>query len=197
MGDIIIEKLCKAYGERTVLRDFSCRFPAGQVSCLMAASGYGKTTLLRILMGLEAADSGRISGLDGLRISPLFQEDRLCENLSAIANLRLVNPALSPKEALAALEEAGLGDAAEQKIRKFSGGMKRRAALMRALCAPGDLLLLDEPFKGLDAQTRLRMIECVIRRRNGRTLILVSHDRADAEDLQAHLLDMAEMNGVE
>ena len=196
MRDIIVEKLCKAYGERTVLKDFSCRFPGGGISCLMAASGYGKTTLLRMLMGLEAPDSGRISGVEGLRICALFQEDRLCENLSAASNLRLVNPELSPEEALAALRDAGLEDAAELKIREFSGGMKRRAALMRALCAPGDLLLLDEPFKGLDAQTRLRMIRCVLARRNGRTTILVSHDRADAEDLQAQLLDMARLNWV-
>lgn len=190
MQDIIIENLCKAYGKKTVLQNFSCRFPAGQISCLMAPSGWGKTTLLRILMGLEALDSGRISGAEGLRISPLFQEDRLCENLSAIANLRLVNPKLSPEEAHAALKDAGLGESAKQRIQEFSGGMKRRAALMRSLCTPGDLLILDEPFKGLDSATRLQMIRCVSSRRNGRTLILVSHDPADAKDLQAQLIDM-------
>lgn len=192
MQDIIITRLCKAFGEKQVLRNFSCRFAAGEISCLMAPSGWGKTTLLRLLMGLETPDSGSITGMEGLRISPLFQEDRLCENLSAIANLRLVNPALSREEALRALADAGLEGQAEQRVCEYSGGMKRRVALMRALCAPGDLLILDEPFKGLDSDTRQRMLGCVRARRRGRTLILVSHDPADAQALQARLLDMNE-----
>ena len=190
MQDIVIHKLNKAYGENTVLRDFSCRFPGGEISCLMAPSGSGKTTLMRILMGLENADSGSIDGLEGVRFCPLFQEDRLCENLDGQANLRLVNPDLSREEALQLLDEAGIDAPAEQKAALYSGGMKRRAAMMRALCAPGDVLILDEPFKGLDAGTRLRMIRCLQAHRRGRTCILVTHDSADAIDLQAHLLRM-------
>ena len=194
MADIIIRGLNKAYGNNIVLRDFSCRFPGGEISCLMAPSGYGKTTLLRLLMGLEAADSGSIEGLEGARICPLFQEDRLCENLDAQANLRLVNPALSRGQALHLLTEAGIDAPADQKIAQFSGGMKRRVALMRALCAPGDVLILDEPFKGLDGDTRLRMIRCLLAHRRDRTVILVTHDEADAGDLRANLLQMERCN---
>ena len=196
MGEIIIDRLCKAYGDKIVLRDFSYRFSQGKIYCLMAPSGYGKTTLLRLMMGLEAADSGRIAGLGDLRISAVFQEDRLCENLNAEANLRLVNPRLSRAHALDALRQAGLEDCEDQMVRSFSGGMKRRVALMRALCAPGDVLILDEPFKGLDAQTRLKMLDCIAHFRQGRTAILVSHDAGDAHALQAQLVAMEQFNRI-
>ena len=95
MRDIEIKGLCKAFDGKQVLRDFSAVLPAGQVTGLMAPSGAGKTTLLRILMGLETPDRGTITGLEGLRLSAVFQEDRLCENLNPVSNLRLVTPALS------------------------------------------------------------------------------------------------------
>ena len=91
MRDIEIKGLCKAFDGKQVLRDFSAVLPAGQVTGLMAPSGAGKTTLLRILMGLETQDRGIITGLDGLRLSAVFQEDRLCENLNPVSN-----PAPSP-----------------------------------------------------------------------------------------------------
>ena len=92
MEDIVIRSLCKAFDGKPALQGFSATLPAGRVSCIMAPSGGGKTTLLRILLGLEAADSGEIHGLAGLRLSAVFQEDRLLENLSPVANIRLVNP---------------------------------------------------------------------------------------------------------
>ena len=107
MQDIVIRGLCKAFDGKQVLRDFSAVLPAGQVTGLMAPSGAGKTTLLRILMGLETQDRGIITGLDGLRLSAVFQEDRLCENLNPVSNLRLVTPALSWEAAEAALATVG------------------------------------------------------------------------------------------
>ena len=196
MRDIVIDRICKAYGNQVVLQDFSCRFASGGIFCLMAPSGYGKTTLLRLMMGLEQPDSGRIEGLQEMRICALFQEDRLCENLDAASNLMLVQPQLEREQALILLKEAGLEDCTGKPVKEFSGGMKRRVALMRALCCPGDMLLLDEPFKGLDADTRLRMLDCIRRHRNGRTAILVSHDGDDARDLQAHPVRMEEMNRI-
>ncbi len=95
MQDIVMHALCKSFGEKSVLRDVSGTLAAGCITGLMAPSGAGKTTLLRILMGLEQADSGRIDGLDGLRLSAVFQEDRLCDQLDGVSNLRLVTPSLS------------------------------------------------------------------------------------------------------
>ena len=150
----------------------------------MAPSGVGKTTLLRILLGLEASDSGLVEGRDGLRLSAVFQEDRLCANLSPVSNIRLVTgSSLSRQEILSALAQAGLSDCAGQPARELSGGQRRRVALLRALLAPWDLLLLDEPFKGLDTETRKQIMDYVLlhfHKKPGRTVLLVTHDESEA-----------------
>ena len=174
MEDIVITDLCKSFGGRKVLDRFCAVLPAGEVTGLMAPSGAGKTTLLRILMGLEQADGGSITGLSGLRISAVFQEDRLCLSLTPSQNLRLVNPDLTEGEARAALRQVGLSD--EQKTEALSGGMRRRVAILRALLAPSDLLLLDEPFRSLDDATRRLVMEDVKARIGSRTVLLVTHD---------------------
>ena len=178
--DIVIEHLYKSYGDRAVLRDVCLRFPAGRVSCLMAPSGAGKTTLLRLLMGLEAPDRGRIAGLECLTVAPVFQENRLLEPLDARANLRLVSPNLGSEEMQAALARFGLQDSARQPVSELSGGMRRRLALLRALLSKGDVLLMDEPFTGLDEATRARIVRETLALIAGRTAILVTHDPDEA-----------------
>ncbi len=185
MQDIVIRGLCKAFDGKQVLRDFSAVLPAGQVTGLMAPSGAGKTTLLRILMGLETQDRGIITGLDGLRLSAVFQEDRLCENLNPVSNLRLVTPALSWEAAEAALATVGLTDCPCQPARELSGGMRRRVAILRALLTEYDLLFLDEPFKGLDQETKEIVMADTRRRCAGRTVLFVTHDPAELEALGA------------
>ena len=177
MQDIVIRGLCKAFDGKQVLRDFSAALPAGQVTGLMAPSGAGKTTLLRILMGLETPDRGTITGLEGLRLSAVFQEDRLCENLNPVSNLRLVTPALSRTAAAEALAAVGLTDCQRQPARELSGGMRRRVAILRALLAEYDLLFLDEPFKGLDQETKEIVMADTRRRCAGR------HHRVDRQAL--------------
>ena len=180
MQDIVIRGLCKAFDGKQVLRDFSAALPAGQVTGLMAPSGAGKTTLLRILMGL-----GTITGLEGLRLSAVFQEDRLCENLNPVSNLRLVTLALSRTAAAEALAAVGLTDCQRQPARELSGGMRRRVAILRALLAEYDLLFLDEPFKGLDQETKEIVMADTRRRCAGRTVLFVTHDPAELEALGA------------
>ena len=177
--------LYKSFGEKAVLRDFSAVFPAGAVTAVMAPSGGGKTTLLRILMGLEAADSGTVEGLAGLRQSAVFQEDRLCQTLSAVSNIRLVNPSLSLSEAEAARSAVGLAGCGNQRVAEFSGGMRRRVAILRALLAQWNVLFLDEPFKGLDIGTKNLVLADTRRRCAGRTVLLVTHDPGEAEALGA------------
>lgn len=181
MQDIIIENLCKSYGEKTVLHNFSCVIPSGTVTGLMAPSGAGKTTLLRILMGFEHADSGSVHGLDGARLSAVFQDDCLCENLTPVDNIRLVSRGISKKEAESALMAVGLNDCLHQPVRELSGGMKRRVAIMRALSADYDLLILDEPFKGLDKATKAHVMQDTRSRCKGRTVIFVTHETAELE----------------
>ena len=181
MADIRIKGLCKSFDGKPVLRGFSAVLSEGRVTGLMAPSGAGKTTLLRILMGLETPDAGSVEGMDGLRISAVFQEDRLCDNLDAAANIRLVTPGLPRAQALAALDSVGLSDCAGQPVRELSGGMRRRVALLRALLAEYDVLLLDEPFKGLDRGTRARVMADTRARCAGRTVLLVTHDPAELD----------------
>lgn len=178
--DIVIDHIHKSYGGKAVLRDICLRFPAGRVSCLMAASGAGKTTLLRLMMGLETPDSGAIRGLEGTKIAPVFQENRLLMPLDAIGNVQLVAPGLSRAEILEALRAFGLGDSARQPVAELSGGMKRRVALLRALLSDGDVLLMDEPFNGLDEATRQSVIGETLRRIRGRTAVIVTHDPEEA-----------------
>lgn len=185
MRDIVIRDLCKSYDGAPVLDRFSAVLKAGTVTGLMAPSGGGKTTLLRILMGLEAPDGGSIEGLEGLRLSAVFQEDRLCEGLDAASNIRLVTPGLSRQEAEEALRAVGLGECGGKKVREFSGGMRRRVAILRAMLARYDLLLLDEPFKGLDESTKALVMADTRRRWAGKTVLLVTHDPAELEAVGA------------
>ena len=185
MQDIVIRGLSKAFDGKQVLRDFSAVLPAGQVTGLMAPSGAGKTTLLRILMGLETPDRGTITGLQGLRLSAVFQEDRLCENLNLESNLRLVTPTLSRAAAEEALTAVGLTDCLHQPTRELSGGMRRRVTILRALLAEYDLLFLDEPFKGLDRETKVVVMADTRRRCDGRTVLFVTHDPTELEAMGA------------
>ena len=185
MQGIVIQGLSKAFDGKQVLRDFSAVLPEGQVTGLMAPSGAGKTTLLRILMGLETPDRGTITGLQGLRLSAVFQEDRLCENLNPVSNLRLVTPTLSQSAAEGALTAVGLTDCLHQPARELSGGMRRRVAILRALLAEYDLLFLDEPFKGLDRETKEVVMADTRRRCDGRTVLFVTHDPTELETMGA------------
>ena len=183
MGDIVMHKLCKSFGEKAVLRDVCGILESGRITGLMAPSGAGKTTLLRILMGLEQLDDGYIEGLNGLRLSAVFQEDRLCDQLDSVSNLRLVTPSLSRAEARKALETVGLADCIGQPTRELSGGQRRRVAILRGLLADYDLLILDEPFKGLDRETKQLVMEDTRRRCMGKTVLFVTHDPAEMDAL--------------
>ena len=133
--------------------------------------------LLRILLGLETADSGEITGLSGKRLAAVFQEDRLLEQLDAAGNLRFaLGAAYDEAAARALLAELGLGDAGGKRVRDWSGGMKRRLALARALLAPSDALALDAPFTGLDADNRAAAQRCVARAAREKIVLLVSHE---------------------
>jgi len=182
--DLIINSLRKSYDGHVVLDDLTHTFPHGAVTCVTGPSGSGKTTLLRLIAGLEAPDGGSISGVPGGGISMVFQEDRLPPQLDAMDCLRCVLKKSPEREnriakALAAL---GLSETAGQRVSEFSGGMRRRVALARALLFPSPLVLLDEPFKGLDADTRTHAVGFTRSMLAGRTTLLVTHDPEDIAD---------------
>ena len=169
-------EVSKSFDGKPVLVNLSHSFPDGGISCVLGPSGCGKTTLLRILMGLLEPDSGRILGLPG-RCSAVFQEDRLIEHVSALANVRIALKRDFPAGRIAeALSAVGLADAMAQPVCELSGGMKRRVAIVRALLSDAPLLLMDEPFRGLDRATRERVIRFSRPLMAGRTAIVVTHD---------------------
>ncbi len=165
----------------------------GTPLCLKAPSGYGKTTLLRIIVGLETPDSGSVAASPANahpRMSMVFQENRLCPQASALDNARIALPRTSAawSEAPALLAQLGLAGITCQAAETCSGGQQRRIALARALLAPHDLLLLDEPFAGLDDATRAQAAALVREREKERIVIIASHDARDAELLGARII---------
>ena len=187
MSDIILDRIGFSFGEEVIFSDFSHTFPAGSVWCVMGESGRGKTTLFRLLLGFLKPDAGAINGLPA-RAAAVFQEDRLLEDFTPQANLRFACPYVSKADAAAALEALGLGESLSKPVKALSGGMKRRLALARCMLSDGELLILDEPFKGLDEQTRARVIAWVLSMRRGRTMLVATHDEADIAALNAEIL---------
>ena len=174
---LTIEHLTKQFGEKTLFRDLCLTVDGPAV--LWAPSGWGKTTLLRILMGLDTPTAGRVRGVG--RAAAVFQEDRLCPQLTALQNVTLVLPGSEKqyKEQIKVdFQQLGMDAAAlALPAARLSGGQKRRTALLRALWAPSDTLLLDEPFTGMDPDT-LAAAAALLRTRCGtEPVLLATHDR--------------------
>lgn len=191
MGDIHIRNLSKSFGGKKVFDGLNLTIKSGVTTCIMAPSGAGKTTLLRILMGLEAADGGRVAGSEGKRFSAVFQEERLCEYMTAADNIRLVLP---PPTGLPVILEGmgrlGLSGSRDQPVSELSGGMRRRVSILRALLAEYDVLFLDEPFKGLDEALKGQVMAYVKEKTAGKTVVFVTHDRAEAAVLADEVVEL-------
>ena len=184
-----LRNISKSYHGRPVLQNVSFTIEPG-VTALWAPSGAGKTTLLRILLGLERPDSGELLGT-GVRWSAVFQEDRLLDGLDAMGNLRFaLGSGWDEAAARRLLAELGLSDAEDRPVREWSGGMKRRLALARALLAVSDAVALDEPFTGLDEENRRRAVLCVAAAAETKPVILVTHDRTELNLLRANIVNL-------
>lgn len=205
MTDIIrMSHIAKSYGELPVLQNFGMSMKKGQRYLLMAPSGSGKTTLLKILTGLENADQGEIADMPQ-RIGVVFQEDRLCEEYDAICNIMLGMSGCNTCEygldgnsgknvnlrnmSNKQIEEYVRQEAAKilptecltKTVKELSGGMRRRVALLRAVLSHSDMLILDEPFTGLDEENRIHCAEYLLENLKGRTLLVTTHREDDIE----------------
>lgn len=176
---IVFSSVSFAYPEKSVLHDFSMHVLPGEQVRLTGASGAGKTTVLKLILGLKRPQSGEIRVNAG-RVSVLFQEDRLLPFYTVAGNLDLF---CDPARARELLDELGIASAADQYPSQLSGGIARRAALARALTLDADLYLFDEPFTGLDAESRKTCLSVLRRRLADRTAVFVSHLAEDAEEL--------------
>lgn len=167
---IELRAVTKTYGDQTVLRSFTAVFDG--IVCVTGESGRGKTTILRLILGLEAPDSGEII-TGGARFGAAFQEDRLFETLNAIDNVRLAAGLKDPEPELLRLLPA---EALRKNVKKLSGGQRRRAAIVRAMCARADAFVLDEPFAGLDAENREKAWRYIREKAGGRPVIIALHE---------------------
>lgn len=179
---IRITGLQKSYGDNTVIENLSFSVKKGEKVAIMAPSGCGKTTLLRLLMGLERQDGGRVEMADEAVF--LFQEPRLLPQFTVLQNVMAVIDGKERKRrALEALMLVGLSGEEDKYPNEISGGMAQRAVLARALVTGRSIFLLDEPFKGLDEQAKEQIFVLCRRALAEKTVLLVTHDDKEARAL--------------
>ncbi len=178
---IQLQNITVSYGEQTVLKNMDLTVPTGGRIALMGPSGCGKTTLLRLVAGLIKPGGGELR-TDTDRIAFLFQEPRLLPGRTAAENVNAVlfDRQKTMPEAMKWLSAVGLSEAAGKYPHELSGGMQQRVSLARALAYDGDILLLDEPLKGLDEDTKEDMIRLLNIHTAGKTVLLATHDREEA-----------------
>lgn len=181
-----------SFGALEVLRGASLALEQGERIAITGPSGCGKTSLLHVIAGLLHPDSGLVRNR-AARTGCVFQEPRLLPWLSAEENVSIVMPhGTHGQDALMLLKELGLADSAEKHPCELSGGMQQRAALARALAYAPDLLLLDEPFRALDAASKALAIDAVNERADC-AVILVTHSPEEADALGCRIIPFSQI----
>lgn len=187
---IELKNVSFSYSEKQILNDFNLTVESGECVCLSSPSGGGKTTVFRLIAGLEVPQSGTVTAPE--RLSVVFQEDRLIPRMSVKKNVLLALSKDRHAYTLDLLSRVGLGDVLNTSVTALSGGMKRRAAIVRALGFGGDALLLDEPFNGIDSQNK-RVIAEIIKAEvldKGIPVLISTHVAEDAELLGARTVEL-------
>lgn len=177
-----IENLNFSYGGAKVLSDFSASFPEKGSVAVAGVSGVGKTTLLRIIAGLEKNYSGTLKGFENNTFSISFQSPRLLPWLSARENIACVLTGSHKNrlaEADAWLEKLDMADFSDKRPDKLSGGQQQRVSLARAFAKDCDVLILDEPTTGLDENLRDRVLRLIAEESEKRLVIYVTHGEAE------------------
>lgn len=184
---IEIKNLSKIYKGKFLYKDFDIAFERGKVTVITGPSGGGKTTLLRLMIGAEKYEKGQVLGLERENVAFVFQEDRLLEWLSVYENIAYVLKSYRRYDEMETvvqevLEIVELWAYKDYKIKDLSGGMQRRVALARALAYKSTVLLMDEPFKGLDDDLKYRIMNRLKKlwKEEGKTVIIITHSQTEA-----------------
>lgn len=174
-----IKNISAKYENETVISDLSYEFEKGKAYAIIGPSGIGKTTLLNIMCGLKSPDIGKVE-TDFSRPAYVFQDARLFPWLTALDNVTLVcdNKQKAEKTLISLL---GDPDSLSKYPHELSGGMKQRVSIARALCYDGDILFLDEPFRGLDPETKHNISSFLFEASRDKTVIMITHDVNDAK----------------
>lgn len=202
MTNLEIEQATLNYQHRTIFQELSVQFPVAKFTCILGSSGVGKTSLLRLIAGLDSwgatAVKRHINGesLSG-KVSYLSQQSTLLPWLNVIDNVMLSHQLTGEKASLAdearavgLLAQVGLADALNLKPAALSGGMQQRVMLARILFEQKPIVLLDEPFAALDVVTKCQMHELLLQCLQGKTVIMVTHDPLEALRLADQILLM-------
>lgn len=193
-----LQHISKAYGGITLFDDFSIAFEEGKITCILGPSGCGKTTLLNIIGGIVPPDSGSVNGFADHRISYIFQDPRLLPWKTVRENIGFVLSHDLPKEERKSITDrfirlVELENFADFYPAKLSGGMRQRVSIARAFAFPSEVILMDEPFKGLDIKLKLNLIRTFSRiwETDRRTVIFVTHDVEESLLLSNQILVMS------
>ena len=170
-----LDNISLSYEKKIIIDSLSFEFEDGKNTLIMGESGIGKTSLLNIIASTLKASGGQLES-SYEKISYVFQEPRLFEWLTALENVSIVS---NKEKATEILTLMGLEDSLDKYPSELSGGMKQRVSIARALAYEPDLILLDEPFKGLDEERRHEVAEILFKALKGTTAIIVSHDKED------------------
>ncbi len=189
---IKVNNVFKSYDGKAVLENVSFHVEKGEKVALTGPSGAGKTTLMRIISGLEKADKGNVIINKSAKLTYVFQENRLLEQKSVLENILSVK---SDKErALYFLDRCGLLPHKNKKAGELSGGMKRRLAIARALSYGGDIYFLDEPLRELDDETLKSVATLIKEETKDKTVLLITHDEYSLNCLSTRQIEIKALN---
>ena len=183
---IEVKDVKKSYDGKVVLEDFNLNIESEHSYIITGPSGCGKTTLLRLILGLEKPDAGTVKLLGDYKYpfinsGTVFQEDRLCEEYDAVTNVTMVSRKVFKETVTEELLKLLPEEAIHKPVKELSGGQKRRVAIVRACAIPSDILIMDEPFTGLDDESREKCIEYIRHKQGSGPLVLTTHDTRGLE----------------
>lgn len=184
---IKVEGVSFSYGKDEILKNFSACFEKGERVCIKGESGRGKTTLLRLICGLEKPSCGTITFDENEKIGVVFQSDVLLPWYTALENVKLVSDESSAKKWLS---EFSLEGSMNKYPSELSGGMCRRVALARAVSSEPDVLILDEAFKGLDSALKSNVSGIIAKHFSNRICIFTSHDENEIQSFATRVIEL-------
>ena len=178
---IEVNDVCKSFDGKQVLQDFNLNIEEEHSYVITGPSGCGKTTLLRLILGLDEPDSGTVKLLGDYKYpfinsGTVFQEDRLCDDYDAVTNVTMVSKKVFKQTVIEELKKLLPEDALYKPVKELSGGQRRRVAIVRACAIPSDILIMDEPFTGLDEESREKAIAYIRDKQGSGALVITTHD---------------------